>query len=316
MTLPVPIARVVLAALAVVAALAAAAPADARTGQCLPGQDGPRCEVWKGKVTFVADGDTLDVDVHGDGMSRAARVRVTGVNAMEQSVYSRTASKRRGDCHALEATARVERLVRKARGRVRLAALDPASRSKHRLRRAVSVRIGGRWVDIGATLLREGHALWLPNKREWAWNSEYRVLAAGAAAKGRRLWDPTACGADPRGSVDLSVNWDAPGRDDRNVNGEWVRIHNRDLLRTLSLEGWRLRDSRLGYRFKPGTVVPPGGWVRVRVGRGTDFATELFWGLGKPIFDNATHDARAMGDGAYLFDPRGALRAWEQYPAV
>ncbi len=49
------------------------------------------------------------------------------------------------------------------------------------------------------------------------------------------------------------------------------------------------------------------------MGYGTDSADELHWGLATPPFDNPTGDARAMGDGGYLFDPRGNLRAWMIY---
>jgi hypothetical protein len=49
------------------------------------------------------------------------------------------------------------------------------------------------------------------------------------------------------------------------------------------------------------------------MGYGTDTADQLHWGLDSPPFDNPSQDARATGDGGYLFDPRGNLRAWEIY---
>ena len=67
---------------------------------------------------------------------------------MELSSYA--ARHRLGDCHAVQATERVEQLVRRAKGRVRLAAEDPLSMSGHRLRRIVAVRSGGRWTDVGS----------------------------------------------------------------------------------------------------------------------------------------------------------------------
>ena len=73
---------------------------------------------------------------------------------MELSSYA--ARHRLGDCHAVQATERVEQLVRRAKGRVRLAAEDPLSMSGHRLRRIVAVRSGGRWTDVGTLLVREG----------------------------------------------------------------------------------------------------------------------------------------------------------------
>jgi hypothetical protein len=34
------------------------------------------------------------------------------------------------------------------------------------------------------------------------------------------------------------------------------------------------------------------------------------------VFDNPSFDAKAAGDGGYLFDPRGDLRAWMLWPCV
>ena len=56
---------------ALLAATAAPAAAEAASrGQCLLRKSGPQCYLWTGKVTFIADGDTVYVDIDGDG-SRA-----------------------------------------------------------------------------------------------------------------------------------------------------------------------------------------------------------------------------------------------------
>lgn len=302
------------AALAVVLfSLTVPATAHAARAACVPG--GPACTAWTGGVTFVADGDTLDVDVRGDGTRRPVRVRVTGIQAMEQSVYSRRPSRRRGECHALAATARLEQLVRRGGGRVRLLAQDPASRSRHRTRRAVGVRTPNGWRDVGRVLVREGLALWLANRTEWAWNADYGRLTRAAAAARRGLFDGDACGAGPAGDPSVRVNWDAAGNDARNVNGEWIDVVNDDPSRALPLAGWWVRDSDLRRFVLPeGTVVPPGRSLRVHVGAGRASARSLFWGLPRPVFENAVDDGRGRGDGAYLFDPQGDLRAWDVYP--
>jgi hypothetical protein len=234
---------------------------------------------------------------------------------MEQSRYSSYPSRRRGACHALAATARLEGLVRAARGRVRLAAQDPASRAGHRLRRQLSARIGRRWVDAGAMLLAEGHALWLPNGVEHAWNRRYSRLAQRAAATGLRLWNPAAC-TPGAAALGLELTYDAPGNDAVNANGETARVVNPSTT-PVSLTGWTFRDSALRrYRFPAGTALPPAGAILLRMGRGADTADELHWGLGTPPFENPTFDARGMGDGGYLFDANGSLRAWAMYPSL
>jgi endonuclease YncB( thermonuclease family) len=300
-----------------VAALALPPAAGAATGSCLVPASGEVCTISKGKVTFIGDGDTIFVDVAGDGISGSVSVRLTGVNAAEQTVYSKQAANRRGECHALEATARLEALIRKSRGRVRLAALDPESRSRQRLRRSVAVRIGGRWRDVARRLLIEGHTLWLPNRGEYVWNRDYSVLAQRAAALGRGIWNPAHCGPGPSEGVGLQIwaSWDADGTDGDFLNGEWIKVRNLDPVATVALGGWWVRDSQLRrYSFPSWATLTPGETITVYVGDGPDTWTELFWGLRRPAFENVTADERALGDGAYLFDPEGDLRASMMYP--
>jgi endonuclease YncB( thermonuclease family) len=297
-------------------ALGLAGPGAASANQpavrpCPGGAPGTLCRVWTGKARFIADGDTLSVDVRGDGTRKPDRVRITGIQAMEEHVYTSDAVKRRGECHANRATARVEQLVAAGRRTVRLAAQNPASRSLNRLRRTVAVRIGGRWVDVGRTLVREGHALFLGNDGEWAWNRSLSALAQKAATHRLNLWNPDQCGGGPAATVRVTAFADPDGPD---VDGEWAKVDNLDTLRALPLGGWWLRDSGLRrYRFPAGAVVPPGGTLTLWVGDGFDSPGNLFWRSSKPVFDNPS-SAHARGDGAYLFDPDGDLRAAMQYP--
>jgi endonuclease YncB( thermonuclease family) len=307
----------VVACLIVLAALAFAPAAEARVGSCLAPGTKALCTVWTGKVTYIGDGDTIYVDVKGDRTSKTLHVRMTGLNATEQSVYSMTPSRRRGECHALEATARLEQLIRASRWRVRLAALDPASHSGARPRRAVAVRIKGRWRDVATILLAEGHALFLPNRTEWVWNAGYARIAEEASTTGAGLWNPTYCGAGPSDASPLRVivDPDAAGADEKNLNGEWIRIRNLDPVNEVHLGGWWVRDSALRrYTFPDWATLPPNDSLTVYVGKGTDTWTEFFWGQRSPVFENPNGGERAMGDGAYLFDPQGDLRAFMTYP--
>jgi endonuclease YncB( thermonuclease family) len=293
----------------------AAAPAAARSGSCLiPGVDA-RCSIWTAKVTFVGDGDTIYVDLDGDRSHREFPVRMTGINAMEQTVYSANPAQRRGQCHALEATARLEQLIRASGWRVRLAAYDPSSTSRLRLRRAVAVKVRGRWRDVGRILLSEGHVWWLANNNEWPWNAPYSAIAERAAAAHRGLWNPTYCGRGPESGAQLqvTVNGDADGVDAENVNGEWVRIHNLGTTKPVHLGGWSLQSAIPGRYVLPGWVtIPPGETLTVHVGRGIDTWTQVFLGRTSPTFRNPNR--RGVGDGAFLFDPQGDLRAWSVYP--
>jgi endonuclease YncB( thermonuclease family) len=295
------------------AALPAAA--DAARGSCLAGVSGPGCEVWTAKVRSVNDGDTMDVDVLGDGTTATRRIRIAGIQAMEQTVY--TARRRQGDCHAVEATERLERLVRRSKWKVRLAAQDPESMSQRRFVRTVAVRSGGRWRDAGGMLMREGLALWWPSWTEWASNASYSVRMQQAIAAQRGLFDPDGCGVGPSAPSPLKLwaNWDADGDDSANPSGEWIKIRNLDPVNPVPLGDWYVRDAALRrYVFPPQAVVPPGGMITVDVGTDGDDATVFPWGQQAPVFSNVRDDEVAMGDGAYLFDPLGNVRATMAYP--
>jgi endonuclease YncB( thermonuclease family) len=300
-----------------IAGLAAVLPAtaDARSGACVAGVAGPACQVWMAKVRSVNDADTMDVDVLRDGTTASRRIRFAGVQAMEQTDYSTT--HREGYCHAVDATERVERLVRRSNGLVRLAAADPYSMSQGRYVRTVAVRVRGRWTDVGTILMREGRALWWPSWRESSTNAAYSTQVQRAMASGRGLFDPDGCGVGPSTGSPLSliVNWDADGADDTNPAGEWVRLRNHDTVNPVPLRDWRLRDAALrDYLFPPHAVIPPGGMITVNVGTEGDDETVFPWGLRFPAFSNVSRNETAMGDGAYLFDPLGNVRAAMVYP--
>src|SRR5688500_8073217 len=278
-------------AIALPAATAAADTAAAERAPCAEGAKRPLCTFQNARVAFIADGDTIRVRLGG----RLRNVRFTGINAMELSRYSKYPSRRRGACHGLEATAFVERAIKRSKWRVRLAAQKLSSRANRRLRRSVWVKRGGRWRDLAKLELQAGLALWLPNHVENAHNREYAVLAQRAAAARKGLYDPASCGSGPDQDLPISVtvNWDADGNDAQHLDGEWIDVHNGG-GRDLRLGGWWLRDSFLrfgrdrvpGYRLPDATVVPAGETLRVRVGCGAGGGLEQHWCLNESAFEN------------------------------
>ncbi|GAB1691242.1 lamin tail domain-containing protein [Krasilnikovia sp. M28-CT-15] len=305
-------------ATAIVSVPVVATPASAATAYCLPVTGSARCHVWTGKVSWVADGDTMLVDINGDGTDTPRPVRIIGMQAMEQRVYSPNPKKRRGECHALAATARVEQLVKAGGGIVRMTALRASSKSKGRPLRSISVKINGQWRDIGADLVSRGLTLWQPFAGEWAADVTYRKLEAQAASYRRNLFDTDSCGVGPFQSTPLHVwvNSDADGEDSKNLNGEWVRIGNDSAVNT-RIDGWWVRDSGLRrYTFGANTVVPAHGAIYLHVGRGHNTPTHKYWGLTAPVFENVGAAAHVIGDGAYLFDRQGDVRSWMQYPCM
>jgi micrococcal nuclease len=279
---------------------------------CIPGQADQMCFAEDATLDFVDDGDTIDVHIPGAGNHR---IRFTGVNATEQSVYNSNLAKQRGECHALNATYLVTSMIERSNNQVRLVYQNRLTRAGTRFVKDIQVFIRGSWHDLNALLVSRGEALFMPNSREYVWNREYMFLMQQAAQRRVGLFDPTFCGYGPDQDIPIqvTVHADAAGNDTVNVNGEYVKIFN-DGARPLSLDGWWVRDSSpRRFHFPAGTVVPPGSHITVHVGKGDDTPDTFYWGLSTPIFDNV-NAARSIGDGAYLFDPQGDMRAWIIYP--
>lgn len=275
-----------------------------------------------GKVVFVDDGDTVDVNIKGDHTNRPVRIRYIAIQATELHVYSKTLSKLRGECWGVESAKNLYALL--YHRKVRLTSRHAASVSSVNVRplRSVAVRLGGQWVDTGAAQLDAGLAL--PDLRpdEYLKNGDYMMRGQRAAANHVGMYsDPAHCGVGPAQDVPLRVdiNWDAKGNDNANVNGEWIDIFN-DGQSPVSLAGWWIRDAAYrgtkarGYEFPSSAVVQPGSKLRLKIGHGDNDSDTLYWGLSEPIFANVTDNAKMMGDGAWMFDPDGDLRAYQMYP--
>lgn len=97
-----------------------------------------------------------------------------------------------------------------------------------------------------------------------------------------------------------AVNFDAPGNDHQNLNGEWVKITNKG-SGPVDMVGWRLSDegTKHVYTF-PSFTLSPGSTVTVFTGSGMNTATELYMGFGKAVWNND-------GDTATLKDARGNI---------
>ena len=268
-------------------------------------------KVWSAKVTYgtsdhTVDGDTVAVRVDGDPSSLTPpHIRNTGIQTMEV-----------GSCHAAEATAAMNRMV--AGRRVRLTTNDTTTSSLGRAVRHIDVSTSTGYVDTQLAQLRNGHALpIILAGDDTRWKS-YFTAAQQAAAARTNLWDTDYCRSGPAQATPLKVwvSWDANGDDAANVNGEWVRVLNSSTT-TLSVAGWQLRTGgQDSFTFPSTAVVPAGGLLTLRVGRGTPTSTTFYWGGTAPKFPNASVSANRHGSGAYLFDRDGDVRAWSIYPCL
>jgi hypothetical protein len=168
---------------------------------------------------------------------------------------------------------------------------------------------------VSVKLIEEGLALWLPNKDEYLWNREYAAAAKRAADSRLGLWSSMACGEGPNQDAQLKVKVKWAGRE---------RVTIRNLGDTeINLSGWWIRDSSYhggrrahGYTFPQNTTIPAHGKIFVipaKVQKAPD-GNRYYWHLPSGhVFDDLKTGRTGMGDGAYLFDPDGDLRAARQY---
>jgi endonuclease YncB( thermonuclease family) len=257
-----------------------------------------------GKVTRVVDGDTVAVDVWGDGTTAPQPIRNAGIQAMEV-----------GQCHSAEATAAMSAAT--FGKQVRLSANDADASSLGRPVRFVDRVTATGVVDAQLSVLNAGQALPLvipPETNRW---QSYFAAAQRAAGAGRNLWDSDYCRPGPAQSTPIRVwvNYDGDGDERANPNLEYLRILNGGTTE-LSLTGWWLRTgAQDSFFFPKGTTVKPGSTVTLHAGRGTATATSFYWGNTVPRFPNAD-TLGSYGSGAYLFDPDGDLRAHAIYPCL
>lgn len=235
-----------------------------------------------GVTESVTDGDTLRVLVGG----HSEPLRLIGVDAPE-----------RNECLAAEATAYLAALVE---SRDLYLASDMTDRDRHdRLLRYV-------WVDdvfVNEALVRSGLAI----ARRYPPDLTYAEVLEEAQAWAHQaqvgMWAPGACGPSSDAEVVIThIEYDAPGDDSQNLNGEWVTISNRGLLR-VHLGGWVLKDESASHRyaFPPGFMLSAGGSVNVHTGCGQDTPYTLYWcHQGSGIWNND-------GDTCFLLDPSGNI---------
>jgi micrococcal nuclease len=228
----------------------------------------------------VVDGDTIRVRIDGSEET----VRLIGINAPEA-----------GECLADTATIRLEELI--ADATIELES-DRSDRDRFgRLLRYV-------WVEdtlVNEALVADGLAIAVAFEPDTAYQDRLAAAQAQAERAGVGIWDAAACGTAAGVALVIEhIEYDAPGDDAANLNGEWVEIVNTG-DGEVDLTGWVLRDesSTHRYAFPAGTTLPSGARLRVYSGCGDDTADSLHWCVsGSAIWNND-------GDTAFLLDGAG-----------
>lgn len=242
-------------------------------------------------VERIIDGDTIVV-------TGGERVRLIGIDTPEVG---------QDECYAMEATNFLASLLPPETG-VRLVA-DVGETDQYGRTLAYLYRTGD-GLFVNAEMVAEGYAGLLTTPPNVAHVDEFQALAEEAREAGLGLW--SAClveststslvGESGMPVVISAINFDAPGKDNDNKNGEWVRLEHKGSGR-LGLGGWRLEDEGPNhvYHFPAAFSLGPGAEVTIYTGCGTDSPVELYWcKSGSAVWNNS-------GDTASLFDDTGAL---------
>ncbi len=238
-------------------------------------------------VLRVEDGDSIVVELAG----AEEKVRLIGINTPE-----------RGEC--LGDTARAA-LVELVEGREVVLEVDVETTDQFgRMLRYV-------WSDghlVNAQMAGRGLAI----ARAFEPNTGRQQTLEDAEAVARQemagLWDPGACGSSSDARLEIiELSENPPGRDEDDLNGEFLVIRN--VGDDVDLSDHMLRDgsSVNRYQFPDGFVLEAGSTVTIHVGCGQDDDAALYWCASGPVWDN-------RGDQAFVVAPGGGFIATFEYP--
>jgi endonuclease YncB( thermonuclease family) len=261
------------------------------------------------RVVKVIDGDTIQVRLEINKKLRF--IRLIGIQTFEVKGTSNLAAA----CGAKQATEALKKLLKKGTW-VQLKSVESNSVSQGRMYRSVlkADKNGEYTVNIQTEMLKNGFALWLPDKIENTNNEINRLAMQEAIDKRKVIWKGTLCKRSKTNNANLglAINYDAPGDDNFNVNGEYVLIENGG-SNTINLENWTLRDtSQRSFKFPANSFIDPGQRIMVKAGKGENTKSEYFMNSPTPMFENIDK-FNGVGDGAYLLDEYGNMRFWQIY---
>lgn len=123
----------------------------------------------------------------------------------------------------------------------------------------------------------------------------------------RHAWPCTDCGPDSTFIID-HVQYNAPGNDLDNPNGEWIRIKNVG-TETQDYRGWQVLVR--GYQLTSVASRPldPGETITIKIGSGTNSGHYMYWGKSHGIMRNS-------GDSVKLLSPHRETIACHSWGSV
>jgi micrococcal nuclease len=230
-----------------------------------------------GLVTSVVDGDTI----HAQVGSQDICVRLIGIDTPEmEEPYSQEAK---------------EALTSLVGGKLVRLETDVEERDQYgRMLAYVWTANGLLWEMANEQMLRRGLASLYTVPPNVKYAERLQIAQDMAEEHGYGMWgDAGTCPLEI-----VSINYDAPGNDNGNLNEEYVTFHT---LVSGSLIGYAVEDAT-GHRYEfPDRIFQKGEVFRLRTGTGADSQTDLYWGAsGSAIWNNS-------GDTVKVLDPRGQI---------
>lgn len=228
------------------------------------------------KLLRVFDGDSFEVD------EPVREVRLLGLNAPE-----------RAECLGDEAASQLAALL----SDTALTLEGPIGNDQfgRELRYA---RAGG--ADAGEAMIDLGLAL--ATSDDHPRRQAYADAEAQAVEGELGMWASDACGSPSSAPLEITaVEFNAPGDDASNPNGEWITIRNEG-SEPMVLRDWGIRDESSRHRYEfPDVTLGGGDSLTVFSGCGDDRPpTELYWCAEGAVWNNG-------GDTALLQDPNGRV---------
>jgi len=279
-------------------------------------------------VTKVIDGDTIAVR-YPDGNTDI--VRLMGADTPEVGTSTRADM-----CGSREASAYTKSLLIAGDRKVTLStdvAGAMAPDGQRILRRISAVR-GGVRKDLTSELLKRGLAFFMPNVKQPTNETTYHLHADTAARNKVGIFKGDKCGTapqwGPRLQLDLQWNNDSArsvveGRRGDPKLQEHVRITNLG-PGNIDITGWiirtgALRAERIDAPAAGGSrIIAPGETMTIYQGKGRDIRLHRYLDYAGLMWVDIDPWAPAPqykgGEGAYLLDPAGDVRAWQMYGCV
>ena len=162
---------------------------------------------------------------------------------------------------------------------------------------------------INLVMVQKGWAIAENIAPNVAHQQDFAVAEKQAKRTCQGLWSDT-CMPQTESCLKISnMQYDAPGVDDQNLNGEWVEIINNCPV-VVDLQDWLLKDSSATNSYSFGAIsLGPSQLLHLHSGCGINTAVDIYWQC--PAKQHAVWNN--TGDEAMLFDSHGKLLSVYKY---